>query len=145
MAGIIEGGRPPRPVHPSFTLELWKLMQRCWDQNPYSRPEISEVLGVLTGLSVLRSLPRNVIHRPDHPPVCRDSSSSSNPSHRLHFLEKSSPQFPDQLASILSEKEYRDYASGLQGEDLVWLVDFLDGVCLGTAISHSLLMASAGA
>lgn len=144
MAGLIEGERPPRPAHPSFTPELWELMQRCWDQNPYLRPEISEVLGVLTGLSVRRSLSGNVVYRPDHFIMCRDSPSSSNPLQRLHCLEKSSPQFPDQLTSLLSEKEYKDYTSGLRGEDLVWLVDFLDDVCLDTTISHSILMRSAG-
>lgn len=102
MAGLIEGERPPRPAHPSFTPELWELMQRCWDQNPYLRPEISEVLGVLTGLSVRRSLSGNVVYRPEHFIMYRDSPSSSNPLQRLHCLEKFSPQFPDQLTSLLS-------------------------------------------
>ena len=49
----MEGERPPRPVHPVFTEELWKLMQRCWAHSPSSRPEVSEALGILLTLSVL--------------------------------------------------------------------------------------------
>ena len=44
---IMRGARPPRPTHPNVTEGLWKLMQRCWDHNPYSRPKVSEVLQVL--------------------------------------------------------------------------------------------------
>ena len=46
---IISGKRPSRPIHPDLTEELWKLIQRCWYQDPYSRPEISEVFKVLSG------------------------------------------------------------------------------------------------
>ena len=46
---MIAGERPPRPTHQQFTDQLWTLMQRCWDQNPHSRPEVSEVVKVLRG------------------------------------------------------------------------------------------------
>ena len=46
---IMAGKRPPRPTHEQFTDELWMLMQHCWDQDPLSRPEISEVFKVLRG------------------------------------------------------------------------------------------------
>ena len=49
MLAIMAGGRPPRPTHQQFTDQLWALMQRCWDQNPLSRPEVSEVFKVLRG------------------------------------------------------------------------------------------------
>jgi len=49
MFDIMSGVRPPRPTHPTFTAELWILMQTCWDQNPYLRPEASEVLQVFLG------------------------------------------------------------------------------------------------
>lgn len=49
----MEGKRPSsRPVHPVFTEELWSLMQRCWAQSPSSRPDVSEVLGILLTLDV---------------------------------------------------------------------------------------------
>ena len=50
---IMAGRRPPRPTHQQFTNQLWKLMQRCWDQNPLSRPEVSEVFKILRGSWVL--------------------------------------------------------------------------------------------
>ena len=64
MAGIIDGERPSRPVHPSFTSQLWELIQRCWDQDPHSRPEVSEVLEVLAGLLVPHRLLTNTGHCP---------------------------------------------------------------------------------
>ena len=47
MLAIMDGRRPPRPPHPALTDQLWALVQRCWDQNSHSRPEVSEVLKVL--------------------------------------------------------------------------------------------------
>ena len=47
---IMRGDRPSRPTHPDFTDELWVLMQRCWDQDPRSRPDVSEVLQNLYSL-----------------------------------------------------------------------------------------------
>jgi len=47
ILAIAKEGRPPRPTHPTFTDDLWALMQRCWNHDPYSRPEISEALRML--------------------------------------------------------------------------------------------------
>lgn len=44
MVDITQGRRPPRPEHPLVTGPLWKLMQRCWDQEPNLRPKATEVL-----------------------------------------------------------------------------------------------------
>lgn len=44
---ISSGKRPERPEHPSLTNDLWNLNQRCWDQEPLLRPEISEVVNHL--------------------------------------------------------------------------------------------------
>ena len=52
ILAITQGVRPQRPTHPTFTENLWTLMQRCWDHNPYLRPEVSEVLEVLLTPSV---------------------------------------------------------------------------------------------
>jgi len=46
---IMTGGRPPRPTHQNCTDELWALVQRCWNQDPYLRPEVSEAANVLRG------------------------------------------------------------------------------------------------
>jgi len=47
MLRIVQGDRPPRPTHPTFTEGLWSLTQRCWGEDPQLRPEASEVLQVL--------------------------------------------------------------------------------------------------
>ena len=44
---IMGGERPPRPTHLALTDRLWLLLQRCWNQDPQLRPNISEVLRVL--------------------------------------------------------------------------------------------------
>jgi len=49
VLAIMNGTRPFKPTHPDFTDELWALMQRCWNEIPHSRPEVSEVLKVLGG------------------------------------------------------------------------------------------------
>jgi len=102
---IVQGRRPPQPTHPTFTGELWALVQRCWDQDPHLRPEIPEVLGVLRSLSVSRLLLQQFRH-----------------------LEGSSSGFNDRLSNILYGEEYRRFVQGLQGDDLVWLIDYLDKV-----------------
>ena len=45
---MIQAERPPRPTHPSFTDDLWILMQSCWNHNPKLRPNASEVLKAIT-------------------------------------------------------------------------------------------------
>jgi hypothetical protein len=60
MLAIMRGERPSRPAHSVLTDQLWTLMQRCWDQDPYLRPEAVEVSQVLLASSV--SLILAVIH-----------------------------------------------------------------------------------
>ena len=48
VLAIMSGTRPSRPIHSDFTDELWTLMQRCWNQDPHLRPEVTEVLKVLS-------------------------------------------------------------------------------------------------
>jgi hypothetical protein len=52
LLAIVQGRRPPRPTHPTFTEQLWTLMQRCWNHDPQLRPEVSEALRVLLTPSV---------------------------------------------------------------------------------------------
>ena len=52
--------RPPRPTHPDLTDGLWTLVQRCWDQEPHSRPR---ALRMACGLYVSPLVPR--MRRPD--------------------------------------------------------------------------------
>ena len=53
-----------------------------------------------------------------------------DPLKELRDLEKSSPWFHDQISDILHAEEYKPCVSDLQGDDLVWLVDYLDQVRL---------------
>ena len=45
---------------------------------------------------------------------------------KLHRLKGSSPDFYDQLSDVLYGEEYQQCVPILQGDDLVWLVDYLD-------------------
>ena len=62
MLAIMQNERPPRPTHPTFTENLWILMQRCWDHDPHLRPEVSEALQVLLNPSVSCLFQRSYIH-----------------------------------------------------------------------------------
>lgn len=62
MLAVTRDKRPPRPTHPTFTENLWKLMQRCWDPDPKLRPEAPEVLQTLVTLSVIHSFRRSLVH-----------------------------------------------------------------------------------
>ena len=63
--------------------------------------------------------------------------SSHHPLTRLRRLDASSPTFHDQVDTILHEEEYRRWMSGLQGEDLMGLVDYLDNVCRRVSLFSS--------
>ena len=46
-SAIVDGERPQRPAHPALTGGLWALIQRCWDQEPHSRPGTLRILSDL--------------------------------------------------------------------------------------------------
>ena len=48
---------------------------------------------------------------------------------QLQYLNASSSEFQDQLSNALYGEEYQRCVQDLQGDDLVWLVDYLDKVC----------------
>ena len=48
---------------------------------------------------------------------------------QLHNLDGSSPKFDFQLSRALYGDDYTQFVVNLQGDNLVWLVDFLDDVC----------------
>ena len=54
---------------------------------------------------------------------------SSPALQQLHHLNRSSPNFHHQLCNVLYGGEYSQCVPNLQGDDLVWLVDYLDKVC----------------
>ena len=57
---------------------------------------------------------------------------------RLYHLDRSSSGFHDQLSNILYGEEYQKCVPNLQGNDLVWLVDYLDRVSRHVAFPHSM-------
>ena len=63
--------------------------------------------------------------------------SSRNPLEQLRRLDRSSPDFHDQLCNVLYAREYERCVLTLQGDDLVWLVEYLDKVRCRIAIPRS--------
>lgn len=66
--------------------------------------------------------------------------ASQNPYLRqFGRLDRSSPQFPEQLTVLLDEKECRDRILSLPDRDVAWLVDYMDDVrtpfCIRTLFS----------
>ena len=56
---------------------------------------------------------------------------------RLHRLDRSSPDFDNQLYDILSGQEHVQCEKDLEHGDSVWLIEYLDEVRRRTAIPHS--------
>ena len=48
---------------------------------------------------------------------------------KLHRLAVSSPDYGDNLYEVLHEEDYRECVANLWGDNLTWLVDYLDKVC----------------
>ena len=65
------------------------------------------------------------------------SSPSSLALLQLRHLDKSSPDFHDQLCNVLYGEEYTKRVSDLQSDDSVWLVGYLDKVCRRIIFPHS--------
>jgi len=56
--------------------------------------------------------------------------SPPNSLNQLRGFDRASPQFHKHLSDLLRSKGYRNDVSSLQGEDLAWLVQYLDSVSL---------------
>jgi len=65
----------------------------------------------------------------------------SSPNHPIlqQFppIDRSSPDFHDQLDKLLCGQEYEQSVPDLQGDNLIWLVDYLDKVRSRVALPHS--------
>ena len=62
--------------------------------------------------------------------------SPSRPLQSFRDLDRTSPQFHRQLSALLGGNEYRGVISSLEGEDLAWLVEYLDNVSLQAILLH---------
>ena len=56
------------------------------------------------------------------------TSPSSPALQKLHNLEMSSPNFQDQLSNAFYGKEYAECMRDFEGDDVTWLINFLDKV-----------------
>ena len=54
--------------------------------------------------------------------------SPPNALKKLRNLDRASPRFYKHLSSFIRSKEYRSTVPSLQGEDVAWLVEYLDSV-----------------
>ena len=100
VIAIMKGDRPPRPTNPACSDKLWMMMQRCWDQKPHLRPEVSEVFQVLPG-------------------------SALNKLGRLHTHGMASHEFQRTLAQFYCSTGYEDRIDGLNDADGRKFADFL--------------------
>lgn len=55
---------------------------------------------------------------------------------RLHLLDKSLSGFQDQLSDALHGEEYWQCVQNLEGDDLAWLVEYLDKVPYPVTVPH---------
>jgi hypothetical protein len=67
------------------------------------------------------------------------SSPISPGLQQLNRLNRSSPDFHDQLSNILYGEEYTQCVRSLQNDDLVWLIEYLDKVRRHNALPRTLL------
>ena len=122
MLATVQGERPPRPTHPTFTENLWKLIQRCWDQDPHLRPEASEILQVLTTPSVLRLFWRSPIHWLD----CALAYSDLPSWKRLISPALSMDERVSLITSVFSDRDEIEVFRNLSGDDARAFVDVVD-------------------
>jgi len=66
-------------------------------------------------------------------------SPSSPILQQLDSLDKTSSDFQDALSNVLCGQDYVRCARNLQGDDLMWLIAYLDKVCCRVAVPNSSL------
>ena len=124
MLAITQGRRPPRPTHPNFAENLWTLMQRCWDQDPHLRPEVSEALQVLLTPSVLCLFQYLYIHQFFYP-----STSSELPAWKqLISRTSTTDERISLITTIFVDRDQVEMVMRLSGDDAQTVVDVIDEV-----------------
>ena len=56
---------------------------------------------------------------------------------QIYHLKRDSPEFREQLNTVLRGQDYEECRKALEMDDLVWFVDYLDGVRYCVALSCS--------
>jgi len=131
MLAITEGRRPPRPTHPAFTDNLWALMQRCWNQDPHLRPEVSEAVQVLLTPLVSYSLWQSCTYL-----LNRGTVGSDLPAwKRLTSFPLSVHERTALITSIFSERDKVEVVGNLSRDDAQAFIDVIDEVDL-PRVSH---------
>ena len=126
VLATMQGKRPPRPTHPTFTESLWTLMERCWDHKPRLRPKVSEVLQVLLTPLVSHSFWLSPIHRLNCAPAC-----SGLPVWKwLISYPLSKHERIPLIMSIFSDHNGVEVVGRLSGDDARAFVDVIDEACL---------------
>jgi hypothetical protein len=122
-SAIAQGKRPQRPTHPNFTEKLWTLMQCCWDQDPYLRPEISEILLVFFPL-VSRSFWQSYAHWLERFAVCSEDPAWK----RLTSHPLTTPERISLITRIFSDDHEVGVAEMLSEDDAQNFIDVVYGV-----------------
>ena len=68
-----------------------------------------------------------------------------NALQQLYRLDRSSPEFRDQLSNVINEEGYAQWVPSIQSDDLVWLIDHLDKVrhrCLNFSLPAQTVVGS---
>ena len=52
MNQVMRGRRPRRQADPPLREEAWKLIERCWDQDPGIRPSMDDVADTMISWSI---------------------------------------------------------------------------------------------
>ena len=131
ICAIMQRRRPPRPTHPTFTENLWILMQRCWDHDPRLRPEVSEALRALVTPSASHSFRWSCIRLLDFFLVCsEDLAWKRLISHTLTTREHISS-----ITKIFSDSNQAEMNESLIWDDAQNLTDVIDEVSTCTLLS----------
>jgi hypothetical protein len=106
-------------------------MQRCWDQDPHLRPEVSEVLRVLPPPLVC-SFWRSYICLLDRFLVCSEDPAWK----RLIGHTLTMPEYISLIATVFSDNNQVKMVENLIGDDAQNLIDMIDNVSL-TKFNHT--------
>jgi len=130
ILAIMRGERPPQPTRLDFTPELQTLMQRCWCQDPWLRPEVT---GVQRSARLVSSL-LSGDHTPVDPAVCR---YPPNPPAWKTLISKTltTHERVSLITTIFSDRDQVEMVSHLSGGDAQTFVDAIDEVSLSTFLS----------
>jgi serine/threonine protein kinase len=107
MESILRGRHPERPTHPTFTEDLWSLVQRCWNHAEGLLPPASEVLGTLEVLAC-RRLASSTLTKPERIFLINAIFSDHNWSKVIdHVYNDFAQDFLDTVNEVSPHKQFR--------------------------------------